>query len=168
MLGSTAGSNVFASVCGSEYKDKVISVVRGACLPWADHAVVSKGKVHSGAAASYLIAHACKLMTKKEYNIFVAYSDPDALEIGGTYQSVGWKYCGMTHATEKYTTLDGKSHDSRQISGRTRDRRGGGIRYKRSRTEEKQLLIEQGCTFSKGTPKYRYVSFYGDKQTKLA
>ncbi len=59
--GSTAGSNVFASVCGPEHKDKVISVVRGACCWWADHEIVSKGKVHRGAAASYLISRACNL-----------------------------------------------------------------------------------------------------------
>jgi hypothetical protein len=34
-FGSTAGTKVKASVCGSEYAERVISVTRGACLPFA-------------------------------------------------------------------------------------------------------------------------------------
>ncbi len=101
--GSTAGSNVFASVCGPEHKDKVITVVCGACLPWTDHEVVSKGKVHRGAAASYLLARACDLMTQKGYNIFVGYCDPEAGEIGTIYQASNWEYCGMTNPTERFS-----------------------------------------------------------------
>ena len=49
----------------------------------------------------------------------------------------------------------------------TRDRRFGMLRYKRSRAEQKQLLIEQGCEFFKDdNRKLRYVGFYGDKRTK--
>jgi hypothetical protein len=46
-------------------------------------------------------------------------------------------------------------------------RRFGKLRYKRSRAEQKQLLISEGCEFFKDDMrKLRYVGFYGDKQTK--
>jgi hypothetical protein len=153
-FGSTGGANVAESVCGPEHAAKVITLVRGACTGLWAHP-------HS---ASFLISAACRAMTTKGYHIFVAYSDPDAFEYGTVYQASGWAYCSMTNPTEKYKTTDGIIHDSRQISGRTRDRRGGGLRYKRPRAEEKQILIDQGCEFSKGSPKRRYVGFYGNKQ----
>jgi hypothetical protein len=54
----------------------------------------------------------------------------------------------------------------RQVSGLARDRTGGTLKYKRSRAEQKKLLLEQGCEFFEGTPKHRYVGIYGDKRTK--
>jgi hypothetical protein len=53
-----------------------------------------------------------------------------------------------------------------QIVGLARDRRGGTLKYKRSRAEQKKLLLEQGCEFFEGTPKHRYVGIYGDRRTK--
>ena len=40
------------------------------------------------------------------------------------------------------------------------------MKYKRSRAEQKKLLLEQGCEFFEGTPKHRYVGIYGDRRTK--
>ena len=156
-FGSTAGTNVAASICGEEHRHKVITLCRGANLFWAHP--------HS---ASYLITAACKEMTKKGYHIFVAYSDPGpvSLEIGTVYQAAGWSYCSTTNPTEQFRTPDRKIHDSRQVSGLARDRRGGILRYKRTRAQQKKLLIEQGCEFFDGTPKHRYVGFYGDRRTK--
>ena len=68
--------------------------------------------------------------------------------------------------TEKFRTRDGKIHDSRQIHGLTRDRTGGSLKYKRTRADQKKLLIKQGCEFLDGTPKYRYVAIYGDRRMK--
>jgi hypothetical protein len=52
------------------------------------------------------------------------------------------------------------------ISGLARDRRGGVLKYKRTRQEQWKLLIEQGAKFFPGTPKYRYIYFAGDKRKK--
>jgi hypothetical protein len=52
------------------------------------------------------------------------------------------------------------------VSGLARDRTGGTLKYKRSRAEQKKLLLEQGCEFFEGTAKHRYVGFYGDRRTK--
>ena len=105
-------------------------------------------------------------MTKKGYHIFVAYSDPEAGEVGTIYQSCNFLYCGMTSPKKRFRTPDGKIHDSRQIHGLTRDRTGGSLNYKRTRADQKKLLIEQGCEFLDGTAKHRYVEIYGDRRIK--
>ncbi len=154
-FGSTAGSKVAASICGSEHRHRVITLCRGACVHWAHP--------HS---ASFLVSSACRAMTAKGYNVFVAYSDPAAGEIGTIYQAVNFFHCGPTQPTEQFRTPDGKIHDSRQVSGLARDRSGGILKYKRTRAEQKKILIEQGCEFFEGTPKHRYVGIFGDRRTK--
>jgi hypothetical protein len=167
-FGSTAGTNVRSSVCGSEHAEKVISATRGACLPFADPPRISSdGRTHGGSAASFLISAACREMTKKGYNVFVAYADPKANEQGTIYQSLGWSFCGFTNPTEKFRRPDGRVYDARSVHLLTRDRRFGKLRYKRSRAEQKQLLISEGCEFFKDDMrKLRYVGIYGDKRTK--
>lgn len=155
-FGRTAGTQVTSSICGSEHAHRVATLCRGACVHWAHP--------HS---ASFLINAACREMTRKGFNIFVAYSDPDAGEIGTVYQASNWLYCGTTHPTEKFTTPDGRTHDARQIHCLTRDRSGGTMKYKRSRAEQKELLMKEGCEFFKdGGRKHRYIGIYGDRRIK--
>ncbi len=157
-FGSTAGTKVRASVCGPEHADKVITLTRGCCVHWAHP--------HS---ASFLITRACKLMAKaKHFHVYVAYSDyANAREIGTVYQSVGWAFCSFTNPTEKFRRPGGKVYDARNVHLLTRDRRFGKLRYKRSRAEQKQLLISEGCEFFKDDQrKLRYVGIYGDRRTK--
>ena len=167
-FGSTAGTRVRSSVCGIEHANKVISLTRGCCLPWSDPPRKSSdGRTHGGSAASFLISAACRAMTKKGYNVFLGYCDGRAGEIGTIYQSLGWSCCGFTNATEKFRRPDGKVYDARNVHLLTRDRRFGKLRYKRTRAEQKQLLISEGCEFFKeDSRKLRYVGFYGDKRTK--
>ena len=68
---------------------------------------------------------------------------------------------------EALSFIGGREHDCRQISGLTRDRRNGGLAYKRTRRQQKEILLKQGCTFFKGNAKHRYVYFAGDKGKKL-
>jgi len=150
-FGRTAGTSVYSSVCGEQYKLHAITLCRGACVHWAHE--------HS---ASKLIATACRMMLGHGYNIFIAYSDPQAGEVGTVYQASNWIYCGMTSATEKFKTPNGKVKDARLVSAYTRDRRGGTLKYKRTRSEQKRRMIEQGCVFFKGTPKHRYVLILGE------
>jgi hypothetical protein len=154
-FGSTAGTNVAASICGEEHRHKVTTLCRGACVHWAHP--------HS---ASYLITAACKEMTKKGCHIVVAYSDPEAGEVGTIYQACNFLYCGQTNPTEHFRRPDGKIYDAKQVSNLRRDHRSGTSKYLRSRAEQKQLMLEQGCEFFKGTPKHRYVAIYGDRRTK--
>lgn len=152
-FGRTAGTNVFASVCGPEYKDVAITLCRGACVHWA----------HPH-AASFLISRACKLVRESGYRIVIAYSDPDAGEIGTVYQACNWIYCGMTAASEKFDIGDGKIRDSRLVHAYTRDRTGGTLKYKRTRAEQKALMIANGVRFFKGNRKHRYVHLMGSKK----
>jgi hypothetical protein len=167
-FGSTAGTNVKSSVCGSEHADKVATLVRGCCLPWADPPRSSAdGRVHTGAAASHLIAAACRQMTARGYHVFIAYADPNAGERGVILRACNFLYCGKTNPTEKFRRPDGKVYDARNVHLLTRDRRFGMLRYKRSRAEQKKILIEEGCEFFKDTGcKHRFVGIFGDRRKK--
>jgi hypothetical protein len=105
-------------------------------------------------------------MINKGYNIFIAYSDPDAGEIGTIYQACGWFFCGFTNPTEKFRTPVGEIKDARLVHAYTRDRRGGKLRYKRTRAEQKKMMIDSGHEFFKGNRKLRYVGIYGTPKTK--
>lgn len=149
-FGRTAGTNVYSSVCGEQYAQHAITLCRGACVHWAHP--------HS---ASKLISSACKMMVPKGFNIFVAYSDPQAGEIGTVYQACNWLYCGMTSPTEKFEAPNGQIKDARLVHAYTRDRRNGELKYKRSRADQKKLMIGQGYRFFKGHSKHRYVHIVG-------
>jgi hypothetical protein len=65
--------------------DKAICLERGACVHWAhEH------------AASFLIGRATRLAAQaKGWELFYAYSDPAAGEIGTVYQATNWIYFGL-------------------------------------------------------------------------
>ena len=167
-FGSTAGTKVRASVCGAEHADKVISLMRGCCLPWADPPRKSSdGRVHTGAAASYLISAACRQLTARGYHAVISYADPSAGERGRIFRACNFLYCGPTSPTEKFRRPDGKIYDARNVHLLTRDRRFGKLRYKRSRAQQKQLLIAEGCEFFKDDRcKHRFVGIFGDRRMK--
>jgi hypothetical protein len=123
--------------------------------------------VHAGSAASFLVSTACREMTKKGYHVFIAYADPAAGEKGVIFRACNFLYCGATSPTEKFRRPDGKVYDARNVHLLTRDRRFGMLRYKRTRAQQKQMLIEEGCEFFKDTGcKHRFVGIFGDRRTK--
>jgi hypothetical protein len=154
-FGSTTGTNVASSVCGAEHRNKVITLTRG-CSSWRSHE-------HSG---SFLVAGACREMAKKGYNTIVANSDVEAGEQGIIFRACNFLFCGPTGATEKFRTPDGRVRDSRLVSGYTRDRTGGVLKYRISRAAQKELMLQQGVEFFRGAPKLRWVHFVGDRRTK--
>lgn len=156
-FGRTSGTNAYASVCGAEHKDKVITLCRGACVHWSHE--------HS---ASFLISAACRLMTDKGFYVFLAYADPEAGEIGTVYQACNWLYCGRTGASEMFKTPQGEIKGARLVSAYTRDRRGGELKYLRTRAEQKKTMEDSGFVFFKSAPKHRYVGLYGPKFQKRA
>lgn len=180
-FGRTAGSNVTASICGQENASRAITLCRGACVHWAHP--------HS---ASFLINKACALMTAKGFNIFVAYSDVEAGEIGTVYQASNWLYCGAGGTPTLYVNeATGKKYDSRKIGTLCRSRKGRptgtkeraawieGMRAKgyrvhagktpwyeiMTRKQAEEVLIADGYKRIKGTAKHRYVHIAGDKRT---
>ena len=114
-FGSTAGSNVAASICGKEHAHEACTLVRGTCLPWADRKVESHNKVHTGAAASFLINRACDLMTAKGKHCFIACSDENAGEVGTVYQSSNWYYVGKGGTDMVQHRADGRIIGSKII-----------------------------------------------------
>lgn len=155
-FGSTAGSMVSTSVAGAEHKDKVVTLTRGCCCFWAPKN-----------AGSFLIAGACREMAKRGKPLIVAYSDTESYERGVLYTCCNFLFCGQTGPTEKFKSpLDGKVRDARLVSAYTRDRRFGQLRYKHSRAEQKQMMLQQGYEFFRGTPKLRWVGIFGDRRTK--
>jgi hypothetical protein len=154
-FGSTAGTNTKASVCGNVHKDKVITLTRGANTFWC----------HPN-GGSKLVAGACRMMAAKGYNIIVAYSDTEAGERGVIYRACNFLFCGKTGATERFRTGDGRVRDARLVSGYTRDRTGGTLKYNRTRAEQKEIMLESGVEFFRGTSKLRWVGFFGSNTLK--
>ena len=163
-FGRTAGTRTAASICGKEFAHLVKTLNRGACVHWTH--------THS---PSFLISHACRLMTQKGYHIFVGYADPAAGEIGTIYQACGWNYCGTASASSSFvwagkpvakdrvwgTFKNGRLHDERNIHHAIRR----GYRIECTRHQKRLQMIREGFVFLKSQPKHRYVGFYGDKQT---
>ena len=163
-FGRTAGTKTAASICGKEYAHLVITLNRGACVHWAHP--------HS---ASFLITHACRLMARQGFHIFVAYADPAAGEIGTIYQACGWNYCGTASGSSSFvwagkpiakdpfwgTFKDGKLHDERNIHHAIRR----GYRIECTRHQKRLQMIKEGFLFLKSQPKHRYVAFCGDRKT---
>ena len=79
----TAGGQI-ANICGEDYSKKTVTLARGACVP---HAPKN--------AASFFITHTCRQAFKDfGWEIFFAYSDHQAGEIGTVYQAANWFYLG--------------------------------------------------------------------------
>ena len=153
-FGSTGGSNV-SLVCGSDHKDKVTVLVRGCCCFWAPK--------NSG---SHLIAGACREMAARGKPLIVAYSDTESFERGRLYAACNFLFCGLTGATEKFKSPEGRVKDARLVSAYTRDRRFGQLRYRRSRAKQKEIMLREGYEFFRGIPKLRWVGIFGDRRTK--
>jgi hypothetical protein len=71
-----------------KYWDKGIQLTRGACVHWAHP--------HSG---SKLIAFGLKEMDKMGYKFVLAFSDPEAGEVGTLYQATNWLFIGDSGRT---------------------------------------------------------------------
>ena len=149
-FGRTAGTSAASAVFGESAGINVMTLCRGACVHYAPE--------HS---ASFLISSACKQLAQEGTNGFISYADPQAGEIGTVYQACGWIYTGVTSPTEKFITPDGEVKDARLVSAYTRDRRNGTLTYKRTRKEQKELMLESGHEFFTGHAKHRYVGVYG-------
>ena len=155
-FGATSGTRVAESVAGIENANRVCELVRGLCLPWAHP--------HS---ASWFIPKACRLMADKyAWNFVVMYADERGGEYGTIYSSINAIYTGKTSPAQQYKTRDGRVHDSRQVSGLSRDRRGGVLNYRHSRSTQKLLLLEDGAEFLPGTAKHRFVLISGSPTTR--
>lgn len=97
VFGAVSPPSVSESVIGKEFAGKVIQLGRGACVHWAHP--------HS---ASKLISFGLREIEKLGWRIVIAYSDPDAGEIGTVYQATNWLYCGLSAKRPDYLDHYGK------------------------------------------------------------
>jgi len=88
-------------------KEKEALIQRGACASWTPKNLASR-----------LIMFSCKWMVKNtNKRIFVAYSDPDADEIGTVYQACNFDYLGKNFGdTTNYKLPNGKVVNSRYFT----------------------------------------------------
>tara|TARA_R110002020_G_scaffold2488_1_gene11676 strand:+ start:18824 stop:19555 length:732 start_codon:yes stop_codon:yes gene_type:complete len=96
VFGAPSPPNIAPSVMGEKEADRVIQLARGACVHWAHP--------HS---ASKLIASGLRSAESRGYGCVIAFSDPDAGEIGTVYQATNWLYCGLTAKRPDYFNARG-------------------------------------------------------------
>jgi hypothetical protein len=134
-------------ICGQEYRDRAISLLRGACTHRAPKN-----------AASFLISRSCRLAHEHYgWSIFYAYADQDAGEIGNVYQASNWYYIGQGvgrtpgRLREEWILPDGK-----QVSSR----------YLRHRGLKLKDAVALGWKRVFTLPKHKYVWFEGNRRER--
>ena len=145
-FGLTAGTGALSEPFGEEYKEKGIVLVRGACAPFAHQ--------HTG---SYLIGAAKKELVKRGFLFTIAYSDPEAGEIGTLYQATNWKFYGFTSPVNYLVRPDGKRVDPKIIHKYAQKNNISSI-------EQKNIFIRDGYSFEKGSRKLKYLLCFGSKK----
>jgi hypothetical protein len=95
------------NICGEKYVPRTASLMRGCCVHFAPKN-----------APSFLVRHATEQAhVDHGWNIFMAYADSDAGEIGQIYQAVGWKYIGQAVGRPKGSVhLNWRKPDGTEIS----------------------------------------------------
>ena len=144
-FGLTAGTNSLIEPFGEKYRDRGIVLVRGACAPFSHP--------HTG---SFLISAAKRKLKKRGYLFCIAYSDPEAGEIGTLYQASNWKFYGFTSPVTYLVRPDGKRVDPKIIHKYAKK---NGV----SSLDQKQQFIDDGYTFEKGSPKLKYITTFGSR-----
>lgn len=119
-------------------KDRYLSYfARGACTFWAP-----KG------TASRLLSVATRLEAKRGQKACIAYSDPNAGEVGTVYQACNWYCLGRTAPSKAFS--NGKRH----ISDRTLSNFAGRKKIKYS--EAIDMFLQNGYELIRIPPKFRY------------
>ena len=97
VYGSPNPMQIARSVFGGQHTDRVMQLHRGASTWWAhEH------------AASFLLGRSLRLLKRDGWGAVVAFSDPQAGEIGTVYQASNWRYCGLTAKRPDYHDATGK------------------------------------------------------------
>ena len=145
-FGLTAGTGALSEVFGEANKAYGLVLVRGAC---ASHA-----HPHSG---SWMVGQAKVELARRGYLFIIAYSDPEAGEIGTLYQATNWSFYGFTSPVNYLVRPDGKRVDPKLIHKYAKKR---GV----TSQQQKQDFIDEGYTFEKGSRKLKYFLVFGDKR----
>ena len=148
-MNTNSGGHPYAPYVGTEYAKQGIQLSRGACVHWCHP--------HTG---SKLIGKTLKLMKEEGYKYVIAFSDPEAGEIGTLYQATNWHYLGFGNT---------KHHDIYYKDGKIflNDR----DYYKKYKTRSKKSMEEfvannEDLEIRLRKPKGRYIYLLGDKKEK--
>jgi len=133
-----------------------VILARGACVHWAHP--------HS---ASFLISRACKMIDNEKYDFVVAYSDPEAGEIGTVYQACNW-FCVGTSQKMRWTAPDGSTrsayHHRNLACSKSPKVNGKRTTDKVLAEEIKNDLLSKGWKWELGPKRYRYAFPLGSGQ----
>jgi hypothetical protein len=141
-----------ADLCGPEWRDKAIALLRGACVHYAPKN-----------AASFLVSRACKLSAAEfGWRAFSAYADAAASEVGAIYQACNWLYLGVSVGRTAngldrwryYCRKTGRWHSEWMLRQR-------GIRAQ-------PLRCDPGWKAERLRDKHRYVHFEGSRRERRA
>ncbi len=132
---------------GASYAEKGIQLSRGACVHWAHP--------HS---ASFLISGSLKRVKKLGYKYAIAFSDPEAGEIGTVYQATNWHYLGFgvrVHYDLYYK--DGRLFmNNRDIAKK--------LRMAGKKVIEEYISDKPDLVIKKIKPKARYIYLLGNRR----
>lgn len=131
-------------ICGRDLRDLAVCLERGACVHYAPKN-----------AASFLIARACELAhADGGWDIFYAYADPEAGEIGTVYQASNWLYIGQgVGRTPGRPREYWRRPDGTIVSNRT-------LRHRKWRHAD---ALAAGWVRVPKHPKHKYVHFEGPR-----
>jgi hypothetical protein len=132
------------NICGPKYKPKAVCLARGACVP---HAPKNAG--------SFQTRWACKQAFEDfGWQIFFAYSDSDAGEVGTIYQACGWHYVGEGPGRPSGSFhVDFKSPNGARLI----------TSYALNHDTDRTIFRDLGWSESKGDPR-QYLLYRGWKQ----
>jgi len=147
-FGLTAGTHALVEPFGEERKNEGIVLVRGACAPWSHE--------HT---SSYFIGKVMPLVRERGYRFVIAYSDPEAGEIGTVYQATNWIFYGMTSPVTYLVRPDGKRVDPKLIHKYAK-------KFGISSAEQKENFFKEGYTMERGSPKLKYLYILGNRKDK--
>ena len=136
------------SICGEEYKDKVILLCRGAAANWC-----------LPNANSYAIAQTLKAVEKDTpYRIILAYSDRRAGEVGTIYQALGFWFIGWG--------AEGTDHVPLGLVNPTDMRFNTRGLPKEFKSKERLLAAGYEVLDVKRANKGRYITFIGSRKER--
>lgn len=120
---------------------------RGACVHWAPKGTNSK-----------LISMSLKFEKKRGKKIAIAYSDPNAGEIGTVYQATNWIYLGPGVKNIELVSSEGKIYTNAGFTTWCKD-------HRKKPSKAMALFFKNGWKKQMSNPKYRYV-YILDKSDK--
>lgn len=139
-----SGGAPYLTYVGESFVEFGIQLSRGATTHWAHE--------HSG---SKLIAYGLREMAKKGFKYVIAFSDPEAGEIGTLYQATNWYYLGFS-STNHYDLY----YQSGKLFKNDRDfyKENKGISMREFIKDKPYLVLRER------KPKARYIKLIGNKK----